>query len=289
MASTAAEGFRLFIDSLIPTVTDRDKAATHRSSIEAKLEATYGIYRMFQSGSFSNGTGVKGLSDVDYFVSLKSDQPQYSYSILNSVKATLQSRFPFTAIRISRPAVVLEFGGGYETVEIIPAYAKSTVNTDDRKFQIPGVNSEWLESTPEAHLKYVNECNKIPSKGYAKSFARLVKAWKYYRDVPISSFYLEMRAATYIAEQTSVVYAYDLYYFLKRLQDSELAAMNDPTGSTGRIEPCSSDAKKQDAVSKLNTAVSRANNALEAHKANNDSSAFYYWDQLFNGRFPAYY
>ena len=288
MASTAAEGFRIFIDSLIPTVTDRDKAATHRSSIEAKLEDTYGIYRMFQSGSFSNGTGVKGLSDVDYFVSLKSNQPQYSYSILNSVKSTLQARFPFTTIRVSRPAVVLEFGGGYETVEIIPAYAKSSVN-NDMKFEIPGVNSEWLESTPEAHLRYVNECNKIPSKGSAKSFARLVKAWKYYRTVPISSFYLEMKAAAYIAEQSSVIYAYDLYYFLKRLQVSGLAAMNDPTGSTGRIQACSSEATKQDALSKLNTAVSRAYNALDAHKANNDSSAFYYWDQLFNGKFPAYY
>jgi hypothetical protein len=141
----------------------------------------------------------------------------------------------------------------------------------------------------QTSVKYVNDCNERPGKGNAKSFARLIKAWKCFRLVPISSFYLEMRAAAYIARQTSVVYAYDLYCFLKELQDTEVAAMNDPTGATGRIQPCSSDASKRDALSKLSTAVSRAYNALEAHKKSDDSSACYYWDQLFNGKFPAYY
>lgn len=288
MATSAAEGFSDFLSRITPSDADRAKAAAHRATIEAKLNDTYGLHRLFQSGSFSHGTGVKGYSDVDYFASLKSAQPQWSSSILNSVKSNLQARFPSTTIRVSRPAVVLEFGGGYETVEIIPAYAKRGVDSN-MKFAIPGVGTEWLESTPEAHLKYVNECNTKPGKGFAKSFARLVKAWKYFRTVPISSFYLEMRAAAYIARQTDVIYAYDLYLFLRELHDASLAAMTDPTGATGRILPCSSDATKRDALSKLATAVNRSCNALDAHKKGDDRTAFYYWDQLFNGKFPAYY
>lgn len=287
MAPSAADGFNTFLGWVTPSAADRENAATHRASIQSKLNDTYGLYRMFQSGSFSHGTGVKGYSDVDYFASLKSAQPQRSSSILDSVKNTLQARFPHTTIRIARPAVVLEFGGGYETVEVIPAYAQRSVD-GNMKFLIPGVSTEWLESTPEAHLKYVNACNERPSKGKAKSFARLIKAWKYFRSAPISSFYLEMRAAAYIAQQSDVVYAYDLYYFLKELQDTDLAAMNDPTGATGRIQPCSSDTTKQDALSRLATAVRRAHNAVEAYQNSNDESAFYYWNQLFNGEFPAY-
>jgi predicted nucleotidyltransferase len=288
MASSAADGFRIFIDWQIPSSADRAKASSHKAAIESKLEQKYGIYRMFQTGSFTHGTGVKNFSDVDCFVSLKSTQPQLSYSILNSVKSTLQERFPFTTIRVSRPAVVLEFGGGYETVEIIPAYASQSVSDSVMKFQIPGVATEWLESTPEAHVKYVNDCNKIPSEGKAKSFIRLIKAWKFYLNVPISSFYLEMRAANYIARQTNVIYAYDLKIFLKELNDIGLADMNDPTGTTGRIRACSSDYNKDIALGRLQTATNRAANALEAHKNSNDKLAFYYWDQLFGGHFPAY-
>jgi Second Messenger Oligonucleotide or Dinucleotide Synthetase domain len=243
---------------------------------------------MFQSGSFSHGTGVKGNSDVDYFASLKSSRPTLSSSILSSVRAKLKERFPFTNVRVSRPAVVIEFGSGYETYEVIPAFAVGSVG-GGMKFYIPGVVDEWMESTPEAHLEFVNDCNKIPGEGYAKSFVRLVKAWKYYCNVPISSFYLEMRAAKYISEQKTVIYAHDICYFLQRLFDGGLADMNDPTGSTGRIRPCSSDATKREALSKLSTAVTRARKALDAHVADDDATAFRYWDLLFAGKFPAYY
>jgi hypothetical protein len=290
MATTHTDGFNTFIGWLTPTDTDRAKAASHRQSIYDKLDSVYGLNRMFQSGSFSHGTGVKGYSDVDYFASLKSDRPELSSSILSSLKATLQSRFPSTTIRVSRPAVVLEFGGGYETVEIIPAYASVKVNTNDMKFRIPGVGGpEWLESTPEAHLAYVNACNKKPSNGHAKNFARLVKAWKYHRDVPISSFYLEMRAAAYIASRSSVVYAYDLFLFLKHLQDIELRPMQDPTGSSGYIYSCSSDANLKTALSRLDTAVGRASKAVVAVEASKIEDAFTQWDLLFNGQFPGYY
>ncbi|WP_156769319.1 nucleotidyltransferase [Nocardia sp. 852002-20019_SCH5090214] len=289
MATNPAEAFNTFIDRLVPTNANRSAAASHRSSLYSKLNSTYGLYRMFESGSFSHGTGVSGYSDVDYFASLKTDRPVYSSSILNSVRDTLKERYPNTVIQVRRPAVVVNFGSGYETCEIIPAYAQGKVREGEMKFLIPGVTTEWLESTPESHLKYVNSCNTQPGKGYAKSFARLIKAWKCYRDVPISSFYLEMRAAKYISGQTTVVYSYDLAFFLEELNDCGLAAMNDPTGSTGRIEPCSSDAKKTEALSKLQTAATRARNALEAHKKGDNKTAFYYWDQLFNGEFPAYY
>lgn len=183
---------------------------------------------------------------------------------------------------------MLEFGQGYERVEVIPAYAKSKVD-GNVKFDIPGVVHEWLESTPEAHLDYVDECNKTPVKGAAKSLARLVKAWKYYRSVPVSSFYLEMRAAAYMADENYVNYPDDVYRLLKRLRDHELSAMNDLTGATGRIFACSTDANRRDALSKLDTAVTKAGKAIEAHKAGRKSEAFAQWNLVFNGKFPAYY
>lgn len=290
MARTVDEGFAQLLERLVPSEASRAKASTHRAVIEAKLQARFGLYRMFESGSWKHGTGVAGSSDVDYFISLKSPKPMYGSSALNAVRDAMIERFPSTYIHNSRPAVVLEFGAGYERVELIPAYPSLTLADNSMRYNIPGVSADWMESTPQAHLNYVTESNtRLSVKGGAKGLARLAKAWKYYRDVPISSFYLEMRAAQYINEQTSLIWPLDLSFFLNSLQRSGLAAMNDPTGNTGRIQPCSSDAKLRDALSKLDTAGTRATNAVECNRQGKVSDAFYYWDQLFAGHFPAYY
>lgn len=289
MALTVAAAFTTYLSWCSPSATDRAKASSHRASIEAKLEAKFGLWRMYESGSWKHGTGVKGFSDVDYFVSLKSSKPVYGSSALIAVKEAMQERFPSTYIHTSRPAVVLEFGGGYERVELIPAYPSLSLANDDMRYNIPGVRTEWMESTPESHLTYVNDCNNIAVvKGGTKELARLVKAWKYHRKVPLSSFYLEMRAAEYMATQSSVVYALDILYFFNSLKRNGLASMNDPTGSTGRINACSSDANLADALSKLDTAISRANNAVESDKVGKTADAFYYWNLLFDSSFPAY-
>jgi hypothetical protein len=204
------------------------------------------------------------------------------------VRDALKERFPFTSVYVRRPAVVLDLGGGAERVEVIPAYLIESVGNHMR-YNIPGVIGEWMQSTPEAHLDYVTESNTIPSRGYGKGMARILKAWKYYRNVPISSFYLEMRAAAYIRRQSSVVYWIDLCMLLEELQDQGLAAMNDPTGSTGRIQPCSSDALKRDALSKLDTAVPRARKAYTAASGGDLHEAFDQWNLLFHGNFPSYY
>lgn len=288
MTKSTPEAFNTFIQWMTPTAAERSATAGHRQSIYSKLNDSYSIYRMFESGSFAHGTGVRGHSDVDYFVSLKSDRPMLSSSILESVRSTLQTRFTSTYIHVSRPAVVLEFGSGYERVEVIPAYADKSVNDSDMRFQIPGVTNEWMYSTPEAHLHYVNAINTRAGTYHgAKELARMIKAWKYKRDVPISSFYLEMRAAAYMDSQTSISWPFDIKMFFDRI--AGLPSMIDPTGATGYIEACSSTAKKTEALSKLATASTRATKALEYHQAGNISAAFGQWDLLWNGSFPAYY
>lgn len=290
MAKTVDAAFATLLQRITPTAVERGKASSHRASIKAKLDESFGLFRLFESGSFKHGTGVSGYSDVDIFASLKGTRPTRSSSTLAAVRAALLERFPNTYIHVSRPAVVCDFGAGYERVEIIPAFAKTKLDAGVMKFNIPGILSEWLESAPEAHLAYVNECNTKPGvSGGAKELARLVKAWKYYREVPISSFYIEMKAASYMAGEKSILYSVDVYDLLNGLLTDELSAMNDPTGATGRIYACSSDANKTDALSRLERAVGRAKNAIDYERAGNTAEGFRQWDLLFNGKFPAYY
>jgi hypothetical protein len=289
MARSVNEGFEQFLSRLVPTQTEVAAAASHRASIESKLKARFGISRFWQSGSFSHGTSIRHESDVDYFASMPLPRPSSSTTALNNVKYALTERFPGTVIFVDRPAVVVAFGAGAETYEVIPAYLTSAENgSAELTYHIAGPNGSWIKASPDSHLEYVNDCNKRPSPGKAKGMARILKAWKYYRSVPISSFYLEMRAAQYVSAESSIFWLLDLKYLLHELRDSGLASMNDPTGVSGRFDACKSSAQKEDALSKLDRAISRVDNAYEADGSGRTRDAFYYVDLLFNGEFPAY-
>ena len=173
---------------------------------------------------------------------------------------------------------------------MIPAFINGKGGHGHLVYDIPGpsTGSGWIDSAPDTHLSYVTACNKKPSLGKAKALSRLIKAWKYYCGVPISSFYLEMRCAQHVAVQTTYIHVWDVCQLLEKLEGHELAAMNDPEGASGRIYACSSEAKREEALSKLQTAAGRARKALDAHNAGNADIAFYYLNLLFGGRFPSH-
>lgn len=219
-------------------------------------------------------------------VSLKS-RPATSATALDHVKSALAASFPNTTVRISRPAVVVEFGGGKETWEIIPGYRKSI--NDPALYDVPGVGSvDWMESAPAEHISYVNGINqKSGISGGTKKLARLVKAWKYYNNVPVSSFYLEMRAAQYLDREKFFEPGEDICRLLESLVKIDLGPMNDPSGVTSRFHAFSTAAKGQEAVSKVQTGATRARKAVDAAKAADHELAFHYLNLLFGGMFPA--
>jgi hypothetical protein len=183
----------------------------------------------------------------------------------------------------------VKFAGGYETWEVISGFLTTRGNKDQLVYDIPGpsTGSAWIDSAPKVHLAYVNDCNLKPHRGDAKDLTRLIKAWKYYCGVPISSFYLEMRCAQHVKSQTTYIHVWDVCQVLEKLDNHKLAAMNDPSEATGRIHACSSDAKREDALSKLHTAAVRARKALDANEAGKIDTAFSYLNLLFGNKFPA--
>lgn len=288
---SVAEAFETFVRRLTPTETQRNAGAGHRASVKAALEARLDVRNFFETGSFSHGTGVRNYSDIDALVSL-GNKPDSSYTALTRVRDALLHRFPNTPISIDRPAVRVKFAGGYETWEIIPGFMSLRGTASQLVYDIPGpaAGSAYIDSAPKEHLKYVNECNTAPGKkGAAKELARLIKAWKYYRSVPISSFYLEMRCAQHVASVSSYIAVWDVSLVLSKLVGHSLAAMNDPKRAAGLIHACSSDAARIDALSKLSTASARADRALSAYRADRTNDCFEALDLLFAGHFPSRY
>lgn len=286
---TISQGFTTFHNRITPGSSTAGKASSHKSSITSRLEEHFDLKQLFYSGSANNGTSISSHSDVDFFAYIPTKKlKKNSSTSLREIKECLQGRFPKTNIYVDSPAVVLDFGSAdWDTAEVIPA---DYIRQENGKnvYDIPDGSGEWMKSSPSLHNSYVtSENDRLSSK--LKPLIRFVKAWKYYRNVPISSFYLELRVTKWMESESTIVYDIDLNSIFQKLNNCGLSAMQDPKGVSGYIFPCSSEARKSDALSKLNTACTRAQNARDAEADKNTKDAFFWWDKVFAGNFPAFY
>ena len=288
MAKTIDQGFSEFLTRLTPTGTESEAAKNHRASIKSCLERNWGMTSFFRTGSFGNGTSIKGYSDVDYFAVIPTDNLSTDSSIsLASIRGTLNDRFPNTGVRVNSPAIVIPFGtNGQETTEVVPAdYVRK--ENGNNVYDIANSAKGWMKSSPDTHNAYVRDIN-ANLNNKVKPLIRFIKAWKFFRNLPILSFYLELRVTKYAEGEKSIVYSIDILNFLKYLSDNSLPAIQDPTGISGLIYPCNTDTQRENALSKLSTAVTRASNARDAENSGNIKDAFYWWNLLYDGNFPAY-
>ena len=258
MPRSIDEGFRDFLARLTPSSSESAAASSHRASIETRLKNDFGLRRLFRTGSFGNGTSISGYSDVDYFASLPRDQlKQRSNYTLTIVRDALDARFPYTGVRVNCPAVKVPFGTTIsETTEIVPADFIGKTDAGYYIYDIPDCADGWMQSSPDAHNAYVlHHHQRLAQK--VKPLVRFIKAWKFFRQVPISSFYLELRVTKYAETESSILYSIDIKRILRWLYDIDLAAMQDPMGISGYIQPCASAAQLADAKSKILTAMVR--------------------------------
>lgn len=270
----SAQGWLTSLTSLYtPTATQFAGARSHKNAIESRLDAQLGVFGMFEIGSLRHGTGVWKYSDADYLVSLKGIRPDSTWTMLNKVKESLQGRFVSTTIAVRQPAVVCTFSDGI--VEVVPGFYS------DSGYWIANPAGGWMKTFPTEHNGYVNEVNKKHD-GAAKTLARQLKIWKYLRSVPVSSCYLEMRAAKHMDGESSYSALWDLHAALRKMYDVDLAAMNDPVGLGSRFTAYSSESSKLDALSKLGTAVTRARKAKEFATAGDNVNAIEQLKLLFN-------
>ncbi|HJQ09052.1 MAG TPA: hypothetical protein VJ836_06240 [Candidatus Saccharimonadales bacterium] len=272
------------LSRLTPSSAENAAYASHRASVDAKLETSFNVTYTMETGSFRSGTGVRFYTDLDILASIPpASQRDNSYNMLLAVKSAMEQRFPTSTIYIRTPAVVCLFDGA-KIIEITPGYYQYQEQDLWNVYKIPDFNGGWQIAAPSAHIAYVNSINnKLDKK--VKHVIRLIKAIKHARNIPISSFYLELRITKYCDGETFIAYEQDVVRVLNRLVDDGLANMRDPLGISGYIEPTSTLAQKEDALSKLTTARNRARWAVEAEKAGNHTEALSWWSKVFDRDF----
>ncbi len=109
MAKNIDEGFRKFHGMLLPTHEESQAAKSHRASIEACLKKNFGMTRLFRTGSFGNGTSIRGYSDVDYFACIPTEHLKpHSFTTLQDVHTKLRSNVMQFALAGSQRCCTME-------------------------------------------------------------------------------------------------------------------------------------------------------------------------------------
>ncbi len=291
MSKAVIEGFQAFLSKIQPLHSEHEMAVKHKDSIKSCVANNFKCYDMFDTGSFGNETAVRHYSDTDYFAPIPAGKSSSNSTlVLRKLKEALQYTFPRTSgIEVNNPAVLIPFGQyASETIEVTPCNFNGMSLTpygNYPRYQISDGNGDWMYSSPQAHNKYVTTIDE-KLRGKLKPLIKFIKAWKFMHDVPIISFYIELRVTKFL--ESNIILSYDeaISNILNELDRLQLADMRDPMGISGLIPSCKTMAQKTTALSKLSTALSRAEKAYDARTKGNLDNAFYYWNLFFNGQFP---
>jgi len=289
MVSTVRDGFEEYLGRLAPLGSEMKAAQAHYKSVESSLRTDLPGAKLIPTGSFGNGTALKRYSDADYFVIIpRGLVGTDSADVLRRVRAALRGTFPRTGVAVRTPAIIVPFGaGGSESIDVVPALFATKTSQGHAIYDIPDREGRWMRSSPVAHKAYVTALDNARRRR-VKPLVMLVKAWKAYWDVPMLSFYLEMRVARYAETVKTIDYGRGIEMVLgSMIGPGGLAALRDPMEIAGYIRPCATAAQEKQALTKVRRGLTRVREARRQEVSGNVEKAVERWNLFFKGSFPA--
>ncbi|HDD24473.1 MAG TPA: hypothetical protein ENF52_03445 [Chloroflexi bacterium] len=288
MPKTLTDAFEELLATLVPLRWDPLYAEAYREDIKDCLTASFDLYAFSMSGAFLHDTAIRGYSYLDYIASLDAENfPDDSHQLLTIIVNVLEERFPGAAV-MGHGVVIPQSGDDVRKgIRVVPARLIARTAAGHRVYEVADGEGGWMQASPDAHHAYISTLDSA-LEGKLKPLIRLLKAWKYFRQVPISSYYLELQTVIYAAKEEMIVYPVDLYHLLDVLWNTQLADLVDQKGIAGRVAARVPRRERKTVLSAIRTGRYHASRALEEASRGDIVEAFRNWNRLFNGHFPAY-
>ena len=286
-----ANCFLKLIPRIQPTPAEIALAQQHISTIRVRLNSTFKLSKVLVGGSFSRGTLIRGVSDVDLFAVIARGEATWgnryesSETILNHFWVELSRRLPSTPIGRDVHAVVVPFSQG-PSADVVPAIFDQMINGRPQ-YLIPDGNGDWMPTSPERHNLYIQNANGR-SGGKLKRLAQILKFWRQCSStrLAMSSFHIEMLLASSGICVGVKGYAAFMTNALRALAERECRALQDPLGIAGLIPLVKTENQLGDAIASVKYARNHANEACIADYAGDSEEAWRQWDVVFQGHFP---
>ena len=180
------------------------------------LEITY-------SGSGAKGTAIRGIADVDLFISLAPQTP----GTLADIYSNLINYRPLSPFRPRRQNVSIGITYNQVKMDLVPA-RKQAGNTTDHSLYKTKVRS-WIQTNVAEHIRLIQNSQRLPE-------IRALKIWKALHRLEFPSFYLELTTLDALSGKRAVSVADNVLSALDYLATRfPSAVVVDPANSNNRI------------------------------------------------------
>lgn len=143
------------------------------------------------SGSTAKGTGIKGTTDVDLFVSLKSDTPNTLKEIFDSLHGTMRNNGYPNATKQNVSIHVKHKG---IEVDLVPAVHHGN-SSEDHWLYVNKANRERTQTNVNTHIELIRKSGCLDE-------IILAKIWRKNHGLDFPSFYLELAVLDAMQYQT---------------------------------------------------------------------------------------
>ena len=199
MQAITAGDFRTFLDEKVNLKQDavrayRDQVNHLRERLEAHIKEhpDFDLLSLRHFGSLAKGTAVSTLREMDVAAYIKpaAVQGRALNSVLEIIRDLLIGVYPqmeASQFTVDPPAVTINFRSTGLEVDVVPVIPNGK---PDGRGLLALRNPEWVETSIPLHLDFIRK--RSAKHAQFRELVRLTKWWRNEKEVPISSFLIEL-------------------------------------------------------------------------------------------------
>lgn len=280
------DNFQSLLKRIQPSEHELSRAKSHITSTKKRLQKSFDLKAIKPIGSHARKTAIRTFSDLDYMALLSRNEAKWGDRTLNSntvikkLSQDLNDRFHSTVVRKDMQAIVIKFGNGNNSLDVVPSFFH---RWEQKRpvFHIPDGHGGWMETSPELHNTYFKKENSRSSEKL-KKLGQLIRYWKHCRNSPISSFYIDMILACSQVGVGAKSYSTITRDFFSALAKINCNGIHDPMNIAGAIYPNNTASQREKLKKQVVMSLERANKALHAEATHNYVEANRLWNSIFN-------
>lgn len=292
MAKTILDSFKAFKSNLEITGLQAATVSTRQQTVRTAVENGLTVSDSFLSGSYSRQTLIAPLKQADIDIVVVLD-PKYFHNyngqnggqagLLDLLKRVLKKTYPNTPdISRNGQAVTIQFTDF--VVDVVPAF-----NQKGGGYLIPNsLTQAWLSTDPKKHVEIWTAANRNHNADLVP-LMKMLKSWNRATSTFLRSFHLETMALQIFDNVTISDFPSGARYFFDKGKDYVTKKNPDPAGYDGDVGGyLNTEEKIKNAVSRFETAHTRALKAEDFASRSYVADAVDMWRMIFGDYFPAY-
>jgi Second Messenger Oligonucleotide or Dinucleotide Synthetase domain len=292
---TVTSAFADFHANLEITGLQESLVAARQAKVRAAVARDLTVLDSFLTGSYRRRTLIAPMRDADVDIMVVLDRAyrrRGPRAVLDLVKDTLRETYPSSKVSRNGQAVTISFSDF--TVDVVPAFTPWW-ESDSLDICNSG-DDAWIRTNPRKHIEISSKINQRTG-GLLVPTVKMLKAWNRTAGRPLRSFHLETLAWK-ILDPGWFLTAWwgpgvgmgsdpeNISKFFAGAQDHLRRKLPDPARDEGDVGSYLADRAREDAISKLATAVSRCARAGQLLADGDEAGANTHYRRVFGDAFP---